>query len=122
MSAEILKFTGGLEKPLIIVNPLGHPQLDPAKVLMHWSNVLGWFDTTRDRNMSARDVVEHWYRFPMYASTGSTILANGVMRFPGDPDQIPVVSIERYDETMYCYPFDFIAIVGPLATYVTRID
>ena len=124
--ADVRPFPDKLEAPLIIINPLGHPDLDVEKVQLMWSNVIGWFSVTRDRNMSALDVVRHWYSYPMHEMTGSVVDEQGVSRFPGDPPQLPLISITRYDEVVYGYAGDVISIQGALRTlgetYTTRID
>jgi len=69
------------------------------------------------------EALKEQYQFPMFESEKATITEDGVFQYPGDPDQHPLIKIQRGKETFYQYEHAMIAIVQEDgSSYVSRMD
>lgn len=106
------------------IDPMGKfTHVNPHTMLNMIGMIQYWIDFADER--SFKQQVEDNYGFgPLYRfSSDSTVDADGVMHYPGDPDLYPIAVWHREGETAYMYEHAMMAFVTADGdTFVTRVD
>ena len=106
------------------IDPLGKfSHVDPHVMMNMLGLVQYWIDLYDER--SFKQQVEDAYGFGSlhrFSDTGK-VDANGIYRYPGDPELYPIAIWRREGETAYMYEYAIMAFVtADGETFVTRVD
>lgn len=114
---------GPMEYATMHLNPQDNPQIDMSAVYHYWYNIICWFVTTHGRDLNTLQVFEKNYPFGIHEIRGGSVDDDGTLRYPEDPAMIPLIRIDRYEETTWLYQSEIAAVVkADGTTFVTRLD
>lgn len=106
-------------------DPLNHFQNVPQSRIIEALGVLPfWVCHPSYWDHPLQEALELQYQFgPLINLERATVTPEGIHHYPGDPDQYPLISIKRGDETFYQYEHAIVAIINAQGTsFVTRMD
>lgn len=108
----------------IVVDPLGHYSKIPSRKIAFSCGILPvWVIKPEYINLPLLKTLKLQYHFPIHELDGATVADDGIFKYPNDPDQYPLIKIQRGKETFYQYEHAMIAIVQEDgSSYVTRMD
>lgn len=110
---------------ITIIDPLSkYPDTDNKLIVESAGMIPLWIDITPETT-NLKDTLAKLYGFGnLFEMKGSIISKDGVLSYPNDPDLHPIIKFDRQFETVYQYPYGYVAIVykDDQPTFVTRMD
>ncbi len=112
---------------IIYTNPTHHEAYDhiPSQQLINACGLLPAFAINAAyAELPLKGAMEAQYPYGLIELQDALVEPDGVFKYDGDPDQHPLVMVERGDEILYIYEHGMVAFVNPVekTTYVTRMD
>ena len=74
-------------------------------------------------NYPLQEALDLQYNFGLFEIEGGTVNKEGIFQYEGDPDQYPLIKMNRGAEILFMYPHAIVAIVNEKGeTFITRMD
>jgi hypothetical protein len=103
------------------VDPTDHfSDVEPEYLVDACGLIPYWIDVTTEDSFQKQ--VDDNYGFGLFEMKGGEVDANGVYRYPEDPDLFPLVKWERDGEVAYMYQYAIMSFIKDGEVFVTRVD